>query len=132
VAKIIRCFGRFELLAIFPFARSEELLASEHFAGSRNQWRKKYETQPENYGFSSPQSKKQDSKLAAGWKKRRKVFAPLGAGGTHCQHDREQDDYYATHPTAAKLLMEVETFNRNIWECACGQGHLAKVFSSAG
>ena len=70
--------------------------------------------------------------MAAGWNDRRKVFAPLGAGGAHSQHGRQHDDFYATHPTAAKLLMEVETFNRNIWECACGQGHLAKVFASAG
>ena len=84
-------------------------------------------------GFSSPRPEKRDRRMAAaGWVNRRKVFAPLGAGGTHCQHDRQQEDYYATHPIAAQQLLKVETFSRNIWECACGDGHLAKVFASAG
>lgn len=38
----------------------------------------------------------------------------------------------ATDPRAAELLLEVEKFNRNIWECACGEGHLSKVFKKAG
>ena len=84
-------------------------------------------------GFSSPRPEKLDRRMAAtGWSNRRKVFAPLGAGGTHCQHDRQREDYYATHPIAAQQLLKVETFSRNIWECACGEGHLAKVFASAG
>lgn len=28
--------------------------------------------------------------------------------------------------------MEVETFSDNIWECACGQKHLSKVFEESG
>jgi len=45
---------------------------------------------------------------------------------------REQNDFYATDPIAAKLLLEVEPNLNNIWECACGEGHLAKVFDSYG
>ena len=26
------------------------------------------------------------------------------------------------------MLLELETFSPNIWECACGEGHLSKVF----
>ena len=40
--------------------------------------------------------------------------------------------YYATEPKAAELLLEVEPKLNNIWECACGAGHLAEVFRKAG
>lgn len=50
----------------------------------------------------------------------------------YAQNDRQEDDYYATEPKAATLLMEVEQFSPFIWECACGEGHLAKEFEKAG
>lgn len=59
------------------------------------------------------------------------VFKTLGASN-HCDHERAEHDYYATEPKAAELLLEVEPSLNNIWECACGEGHLAKVFDSAG
>lgn len=59
------------------------------------------------------------------------TWAVLGASN-HVPEERKTHDYYATDPKAAKLLMEVETFSRNIWECACGEGHLAKEFEKAG
>lgn len=31
-----------------------------------------------------------------------------------------------------ELLLEVEKFNKNIWECACGEGHISKVLEAAG
>lgn len=31
-----------------------------------------------------------------------------------------------------ELLLELETFSPNIWECACGEGHLAKVLTAKG
>lgn len=45
--------------------------------------------------------------------------------------EREADDYYATDPLAAKLLLDLEELN-NVWEPAVGAGHLAKVFDEAG
>jgi len=42
------------------------------------------------------------------------------------------NDYYATEPKAAKLLIGLEPLAQNIWECACGEGHLSKVFEDAG
>lgn len=56
-----------------------------------------------------------------------KIFTCLGASN-HSDGERQIDDYYATGPKAAKLLLEVEPELNNIWECACGGGHLAKVF----
>ena len=35
-------------------------------------------------------------------------------------------------PKAVELLLEVEKFNKNIWECACGEGHISKVLEDAG
>lgn len=59
------------------------------------------------------------------------VHFVLGASN-HSLKERETNDYYATEPKAAKLLLEVENFAPNIWECACGECHLSKVFESYG
>ncbi len=59
------------------------------------------------------------------------LFINLGASN-HSKYERQPEDYYATAPIAAKLLLEVEPDLNNIWECACGEGHLAKVFDEAG
>lgn len=59
------------------------------------------------------------------------MFRNLGASN-HSLGERQAEDYYATEPLAAELLLEVVPELNNIWECACGEGHLAKVFDSAG
>ena len=59
------------------------------------------------------------------------TFINLGATN-HARGVRESNDYYATDPIAGKLLLEAEPDLNNIWECACGEGHLAKVFDEAG
>ena len=61
----------------------------------------------------------------------RSTHKVLGARN-YAQNERESNDYYATEPKAARLLMEVEQFAPYIWECACGEGHLAKEFEKAG
>lgn len=61
----------------------------------------------------------------------RSAHAILGARN-YAQNERETNDYYATEPKAATLLMQVEELSPLIWECACGEGHLAKEFESAG
>ena len=58
----------------------------------------------------------------------RSTFATLGAS-SHADHAREVNDYYATDPKAAELLLDVEPELSDIWEPACGAGHLAKVFA---
>ncbi len=60
------------------------------------------------------------------------TFINLGASNHAKKGTREENDYYATEPIAGKLLLEVEPDLNNIWECACGEGHLAKVFDEAG
>lgn len=59
------------------------------------------------------------------------VFRTLGASN-HSLGERQSEDYYATDSLAGELLLEILPELNNIWECACGEGHLAKVFSSAG
>lgn len=51
--------------------------------------------------------------------------------------ERQKDDFYATEPTALKLFIETLNrdglkLNKNIWECACGQGHLSEVLKNKG
>lgn len=55
---------------------------------------------------------------------KRSVFANIGSSH-HTAEDREANDYYATDPAAIDLLFAEEDFG-NIWECACGEGHLSK------
>lgn len=59
------------------------------------------------------------------------VFATLGASN-HALEERQEHDYYATEPRAAALLLDIVGLDKNIWECACGQGHLSEVFKAAG
>ena len=58
----------------------------------------------------------------------------VGCLGAHNEtaEEREEHDYYATQPIAAEWLIKIEKLNQNIWECACGEGHLAKVFEKHG
>lgn len=54
------------------------------------------------------------------------------AASNHSDVDREQNDFYATNPKALELFLEKLkedeiSLNKNIWECACGAGHLSEV-----
>lgn len=60
-----------------------------------------------------------------------KLFVTLGAS-SHSNTDREKNDYYATDPVAMELLLDLEQFATDIWECACGAGHLSKVLEKHG
>jgi hypothetical protein len=59
------------------------------------------------------------------------TYTTLGASN-HTDAEREKDDYYATDPLAATMLMSLEELNHNIYEPSCGEGHLSKVFELAG
>lgn len=61
----------------------------------------------------------------------RSVVGRLGAS-SHSAGEREENDFYATDPIAAEWLINLEPLDKNIWECACGKGHLAKVFETHG
>lgn len=54
------------------------------------------------------------------------IFKTLGASN-HTEKEREENDFYATSPIALEKLYKTgELTCKNIWECACGEGHLAK------
>lgn len=59
------------------------------------------------------------------------VFRVLGASN-HTDHDRAENDYYATDPIAIDALLEVETFDGEIWEPCCGEGHLSNRLKERG
>ena len=46
--------------------------------------------------------------------------------------NREQQDYYPTHPQITRLLLERESFSGTIWECASGAGHMSEVLINDG
>lgn len=61
----------------------------------------------------------------------RSVVGCLGAS-SHSSGDREEHDFYATDPIAGEWLIKIVDLSHNIYEPACGQGHLAKVFEEHG
>lgn len=64
------------------------------------------------------------------------TFVQLGASN-HSENERESNDFYATDPESLEIFLKaLERDNiklhSNIWECACGQGHLSKILESKG
>ena len=46
--------------------------------------------------------------------------------------NREEHDFYPTHPSATRALLSVEKFDGPIWEPACGEGDISRVLLEAG
>ena len=61
----------------------------------------------------------------------RSAHATIGARN-YAKEEREENDYYATDPVAVKLLLELETFSPDVWECACGEKHMSNVLEEHG
>ena len=61
------------------------------------------------------------------------IFKTLGASN-HTEKERQVDDYYATDPIAIDVLIKDGgvNFNKPIWECACGEGHLSERLKQYG
>lgn len=61
------------------------------------------------------------------------TFSVLGSS-RHSKRDRAEHDYYATDPIAIDLLKQTGFFKgvKNIWEPACGGGHLSKRMEEFG
>lgn len=67
---------------------------------------------------------------------KKSTFVMLGASN-HTDKKRQAEDYYATDPKALEIFLKrIETdklkLHNNIWECACGEGHLSKVLEENG
>ena len=66
------------------------------------------------------------------WKGNTKsIYTTLGASN-HVEEEREENDYYATHPIATEMLCELETFSKDVLEPCCGRGHISKVLEARG
>jgi len=55
--------------------------------------------------------------------------------GANPKEPREENDFYATNPKALELALpqlEALGLSNKVWECACGQGHLAEVLKKHG
>lgn len=64
------------------------------------------------------------------------IYTVLGASN-HSEVERENNDYYATDPKALEIFLnrideDGVRLHNNIWECACGEGHLSKVLKNRG
>ncbi|MBQ7445950.1 MAG: NAD(P)-dependent oxidoreductase [Clostridia bacterium] len=59
------------------------------------------------------------------------LFRQLGASN-HTDKERELNDFYATDPRAVELLLKKEKFAHDIWEPACGKGHICRVLNMRG
>lgn len=46
--------------------------------------------------------------------------------------DLNGPDYFPTPEWATRALIDNETFSGEVWECACGDGAMARVFEAAG
>lgn len=55
----------------------------------------------------------------------------IGASN-HTDYERQKEDFYATDPKAAELLCSLERFTTDVWECACGKGHISEVLKKHG
>lgn len=52
------------------------------------------------------------------------IYKQLGASN-HTNEEREENDFYATEPSAIDDLLVYEPLGHTVWECAVGEGHLA-------
>lgn len=59
------------------------------------------------------------------------VFVTNG-DSSHSQIERAELDYYATNPEAVNKLLEKEELEKDLWECAAGEGHISKVLINKG
>lgn len=59
------------------------------------------------------------------------MFKVLGASN-HTDEARADRDFYATDPACMAALLEREDFCMDIWEPACGMGHLTKPLQMTG
>ena len=61
----------------------------------------------------------------------RDTLKVMGASN-HCDEERSKLDYYGTDPKSTKALLEVEKFDKFIWEPCAGHHLMANVLKEAG
>ena len=63
------------------------------------------------------------------------TFVTLGASN-HSKGEREINDFYATDPKSLEIFLKAlerdgVKLHKNIWESACGMGHLSEVLEKS-
>ena len=66
------------------------------------------------------------------WTGRKNAALQGVAPSNQTKNARVERDFYATEPRAVELLCEIETFQHDIWEPACGMGHISNVLKAHG
>ena len=61
-----------------------------------------------------------------------KKSSALAYVGHNAKGDIEENDFYPTPESATLALLEKQTFEGDIWECACGDGAISKVLLNKG
>jgi hypothetical protein len=54
---------------------------------------------------------------------------------TYAMHNppaRQANDLYCTNPIAVQMLLDREKFDKNVWECCNGLGHITRTLESNG
>lgn len=59
------------------------------------------------------------------------VFNTFGASN-HAEEERSKNDFYATPQLAVRKSLQLEQFDENIWEPACGMNHITNVLRQHG
>lgn len=67
---------------------------------------------------------------------KKSTFITLGAS-SHANHDRAENDFYATDPNALQIFLDKIkkdkiSLSHYVWECACGDGALSEVLVNNG
>lgn len=75
--------------------------------------------------------------MSKDWTGNSRSYASTLGARNFALEDREKNDYYATDPNTLKILLDRLKkdnikLNKNIWECACGEGHLSEVLKAHG
>lgn len=65
------------------------------------------------------------------YRNKKSVFGNISSSN-HSDLERVKWDFYSTDPIAIDFLLKHESFDRNIWECACGNGNLSKRLEKYG
>lgn len=71
------------------------------------------------------------------WTGNSRSYASVLGARNFALEEREEHDYYATDPSSLEKYLEALkrdhiTLDINIWECACGEGHLSKLLEQKG
>lgn len=66
------------------------------------------------------------------WTGNTKSLFTTNGDSSHSDKERESNDFYATDPKAVEQLCDLVPLNHEIWEPACGMGHISKVLAARG